>query len=153
MPSYENEKCPVCGEKFKDGDDIVTCPECGTPHHRECYKKIGHCINEDKHASGYEFKKTGVSNNAQNVPSESAEKQNAPVGTYFDPNASNNENQNNQNTAESKSNTKKCVSCGADINKTLLSSFYDFPFSLVGIISGIAGLVMIFAKNKDEKDK
>ena len=45
-----------------------------------------------------------------------------------------------------------CVA-GADINKTLLSSFSDFPFSLAGIISGIAGLVMIFAKNKDEKDK
>lgn len=45
-----------------------------------------------------------------------------------------------------------CVA-GADINKTILSSFSDFPFSLAGIISGIAGLVMIFAKNKDEKDK
>lgn len=43
-----------------------------------------------------------------------------------------------------------CVA-GADINN--LSSFSDFPFSLVGIISGIAGLVMIFAKNKDAKDK
>ena len=42
-----------------------------------------------------------------------------------------------------------CVA-GADINKTLLSSFSDFPFSFV---SGIAGLVMIFAKNKDAKDK
>ena len=42
---------------------------------------------------------------------------------------------------------------GADINKNLLSGWYDFPFSLVGIISGIAGLVMIFAKNKGEKDK
>ncbi len=45
-----------------------------------------------------------------------------------------------------------CVA-GADINKTLLTGFSDFPFSLVGIISGIAGLVMIFAKNKDAKDK
>ena len=45
-----------------------------------------------------------------------------------------------------------CIA-GADINKTLLSSFSDFPFSLAGIISGIAGLVMIFAKNKDAKDK
>lgn len=45
-----------------------------------------------------------------------------------------------------------CVA-GTDINKTLLSSFSDFPFSLAGIISGIAGLVMIFAKNKDAKDK
>ena len=55
MPSYKNEKCPVCNQEFKDGDDIVTCPVCGTPHHRECYKKIGHCFNEDKHAEGYEF--------------------------------------------------------------------------------------------------
>ena len=45
-----------------------------------------------------------------------------------------------------------CIA-GEDINKTLLSSFSDFPFSLAGIISGIAGLVMIFAKNKDAKDK
>ena len=45
-----------------------------------------------------------------------------------------------------------CVA-GADINKTLLTGFSDFPFSLVGIISGIAGLFMIFAKNKDAKDK
>ena len=52
MPSYKNEKCPVCNQEFKDGDDIVTCPVCGTPHHRECYKKIGHCFNEDKHAEG-----------------------------------------------------------------------------------------------------
>ena len=24
MPSYKNEKCPVCNTEFKDGDDIVT---------------------------------------------------------------------------------------------------------------------------------
>ena len=57
MPSYKNEKCPVCNTEFKDGDDIVTCPVCGTPHHRECYNKIGHCINEDKHKDGFEYKK------------------------------------------------------------------------------------------------
>lgn len=45
-----------------------------------------------------------------------------------------------------------CVA-GTDVNKTLLTGFSDFPFSLVGIISGIAGLGMIFAKNKGEKDK
>ena len=31
MSLYENQKCPVCGVAFKSGDDIVTCPECGTP--------------------------------------------------------------------------------------------------------------------------
>ncbi len=117
MPSYENEKCPVCGEKFKDGDDIVTCPVCGTPHHRECYNKIGHCANEDKHATGYEFKKT----NASPVQKSTDEVQkNAPIGTYFEPKNENSQNQvQNQNTSdtEPKSNTKKCVNCGADINK------------------------------------
>lgn len=42
---------------------------------------------------------------------------------------------------------------GADINKTILSSWYDFPFSLFGVISGIAGLVIIFVKNKNEEGK
>lgn len=41
MSLYENQKCPVCGVAFKSGDDIVTCPECGTPHHRQCYEKSG----------------------------------------------------------------------------------------------------------------
>lgn len=50
---YENETCPVCGEKFTADSDVVVCPECGTPHHRECYLKINHCCNEDKHDSGY----------------------------------------------------------------------------------------------------
>lgn len=40
---------------------------------------------------------------------------------------------------------------GADINKNLLVDSYDFPFSLFGVISGIAGLVMIFAENKGKK--
>ena len=114
MPSYENEKCPVCGEKFKVGDDIVTCPECGTPHHRECYKKLGHCFNEDKHASGYEFKKT---NNQASAPNENNTQKSAPVGTYFEPKNENNQNQAQNENEQSKSNTKKCVNCGADINK------------------------------------
>ncbi|MGN1348511.1 MAG: RING finger protein, partial [Acutalibacteraceae bacterium] len=33
--NYNNEICNGCGRKFSEGDDIVTCPECGTPQHRE----------------------------------------------------------------------------------------------------------------------
>ncbi len=55
MSLYKNQKCPVCEEVFADGDDIVVCPECGTPHHRECYKTLGHCANADKHGTGFEF--------------------------------------------------------------------------------------------------
>ena len=116
MPSYKNEKCPVCNQEFKDGDDIVTCPVCGTPHHRECYKKIGHCFNEDKHAEGYEFKKTNetkIEEKAHNV------NQGTAVGSYFSPDksAQGEEKSNQSEPQNSKSNTKKCVSCGEEINK------------------------------------
>ena len=35
MALYENNSCPVCGKQFQPGDDIVTCPECGTPYRKE----------------------------------------------------------------------------------------------------------------------
>ncbi|MGN1122700.1 MAG: RING finger protein [Eubacterium sp.] len=56
MPLYENEKCPVCNKKFADGDDIVVCPKCATPHHRECYNSLGHCANRDMHGTDFEYK-------------------------------------------------------------------------------------------------
>ncbi len=52
---YENNKCPVCGKEFAEGDDVVSCPECGTPHHRECYKSLGKCINKDKHGTDFVY--------------------------------------------------------------------------------------------------
>lgn len=52
---YIGNKCPVCEKYFHVGDDVVVCPECGTPHHRECYNKNGHCINNDKHQDGYDY--------------------------------------------------------------------------------------------------
>lgn len=41
--------CPVCEEAFKENDDVVVCPECGTPHHRSCWAENGKCFNEEKH--------------------------------------------------------------------------------------------------------
>ena len=55
MPNYEKYKCPVCNQQFSRDDDIVTCPECGTPHHRECYGLTGHCVNRGLHSTGYSF--------------------------------------------------------------------------------------------------
>lgn len=43
--------CPVCNNAFKDGDDVVVCPDCGTPHHRECWKITGKCFNENLHGT------------------------------------------------------------------------------------------------------
>ena len=47
--------CQVCQKEFQKGDDIVVCPECGTPVHRECWKQLGHCVNEYRHGTGWSF--------------------------------------------------------------------------------------------------
>jgi hypothetical protein len=52
---YTGLKCPVCKNEFTENDDIVVCPVCGTPHHRECYASLGDCANADKHAEGFVF--------------------------------------------------------------------------------------------------
>ena len=46
---FEGNKCPYCGKVFLTTDDIVVCPECGTPHHRSCYKEHDSCANQEKH--------------------------------------------------------------------------------------------------------
>lgn len=43
--------CPVCNKNFNEDDDIAVCPECGTPHHKECYLKNGKCFNEHIHGT------------------------------------------------------------------------------------------------------
>lgn len=74
---YTNEQCPVCGKKFTDSDDIVVCPECGTPHHRQCYNDNGGCSNEGKHTEGFVWKKTVAEPIIQEQPQ--------PVQTGFNP--------------------------------------------------------------------
>lgn len=52
MIDYRGQTCIVCNEPFNTEDDIVVCPECGTPYHRDCYKREGRCINDSLHDSG-----------------------------------------------------------------------------------------------------
>ena len=56
MKSFFGSPCPFCGKNFVEGDDIVVCPECGTPHHRDCYKEHSACANEEKHSENFEWK-------------------------------------------------------------------------------------------------
>lgn len=53
MANYIGVHCPVCSKRFVDGDDIVVCPICGAPHHRECYQKVGHCALDNLHLQGH----------------------------------------------------------------------------------------------------
>lgn len=52
---YVNSVCDGCGLFLREDDDIVVCPECGTPQHRECYKKNHRCVNNHKHSEGFEW--------------------------------------------------------------------------------------------------
>lgn len=52
MFKYEGAKCPVCHAYLMEEDDIVVCPDCGAPHHRECWNSVGHCACEELHAEG-----------------------------------------------------------------------------------------------------
>lgn len=57
MSRYTGEKCLICSQEFKDNDDVVVCPECGTPYHKECYKEKGSCINKALHGGGKSWEK------------------------------------------------------------------------------------------------
>ena len=56
MPKYYGCPCEGCGEPLTLQDDIVVCPDCGAPYHRDCYEKLGRCIHAPAHAAGYEWK-------------------------------------------------------------------------------------------------
>ena len=47
--------CPACRELFTDTDDVVVCPECGTPHHRKCYRINGECVNKIRHGTEFNW--------------------------------------------------------------------------------------------------
>ncbi|MFI3206340.1 MAG: RING finger protein [Clostridia bacterium] len=56
MFDYTGIKCPVCDKAFEDGDDVVVCPKCGAPYHRDCYNEKGECVFDDLHAKGEKWK-------------------------------------------------------------------------------------------------
>lgn len=75
--NYENLPCPVCGSHMHSGDDIVFCPDCGTPCHRDCWKETGHCINESRHGNGFiwtpDESRSEMPSLSDDVPQEEAE--------------------------------------------------------------------------------
>ena len=55
MPKYYGCACEGCGRPLTLRDDIVVCPDCGAPYHRDCYEKLGRCIHAPAHRAGYEW--------------------------------------------------------------------------------------------------
>lgn len=64
MSRFEGKICPVCLVRLKDGDDVVVCPICGTPHHRECYFKNSKCAFEQYHE---EYLRSGTMPNEASI--------------------------------------------------------------------------------------
>ena len=53
MADYTGKKCTVCDRSFSRDDDIVVCPDCGTPYHRECYLEKGERFPATQHSGSY----------------------------------------------------------------------------------------------------
>ena len=52
---YSGNLCDGCNEPLLDNEDIVVCPECGTPQHRHCYDKNNCCVNALFHSESFSW--------------------------------------------------------------------------------------------------
>lgn len=53
----KGSSCVRCHAYIFPEDDIVYCPICGAPHHRECYNALGHCALEELHGTEQQYSK------------------------------------------------------------------------------------------------
>lgn len=66
MGKYQGYRCAHCNEIFSDADNVVVCPICGAPHHRDCYIGLGRCAAENLHESGETYKPLEEEKNEDN---------------------------------------------------------------------------------------
>ena len=70
---YEGMECPFCHAKFFEDEDIVVCPVCGAPHHRECWQQAGHCLYEQYHGTPQQWKPPAEQPSAESYGQTSAQ--------------------------------------------------------------------------------
>ncbi len=49
MARYDSIDCPICEKPLSNGEDIVVCPTCGAPYHRNCFSEKGNCVFTELH--------------------------------------------------------------------------------------------------------
>lgn len=111
----EGSSCVRCKAYLFSEDDIVYCPECGAPHHRECYNALGHCALEELHGTELEYSREKAAE-AQEKAQEKANQQQAE--------------------AEKQIEYTKCSMCGEKYQNSLSHC----PKCMAPNVSKIAGL-------------
>ena len=56
----EGFSCVRCKAYLFNEDDVVYCPTCGAPHHRDCYNALRHYAIEELHSTELEYSKEKV---------------------------------------------------------------------------------------------
>ena len=67
----QNKTCPYCQSKLKAGADFTVCPNCGTPHHKECWEENSGCTTYGCVNNPHTEQKVDIE--SQNVGSETVE--------------------------------------------------------------------------------
>lgn len=49
---FIGQPCTSCRSVLREGEEIVVCPDCGSPYHKDCYKAEGKCVNASLHEKG-----------------------------------------------------------------------------------------------------
>lgn len=70
---YEGFSCSSCDKPFEKSDDIVVCPTCGAPHHRDCWKAEGHCHFESTHGTAEQWSRENANSTQKATQKPSAE--------------------------------------------------------------------------------
>ena len=131
MFKYDGAKCPVCNSYLMKEDDIVVCPECGAPHHRDCWNYLGHCGCEELHKKGETWKPPKTEQPRSDNPNE-----NYRQGTSYS---------NAQNTQgvicpvcheKNPPNTLFCNRCGNPLMQQENNQSYQSPFGNMPPMSG-----------------
>lgn len=116
MDKYIGQPCISCNDTIKEDDEIVVCPECGSPYHKSCYAKEGKCINIPLHENGETWQPDFDEQTGGKQPDSSADGYSETIGVVCP----------NCNTANSV-NSSFCSNCGRPLNSG--SQFNGNPYS------------------------
>lgn len=111
MPTYIGQQCTSCRNTLTKTDDIVVCPECGSPYHRECYKMEGKCINTLLHENNESWQPEVIETAAAEEPRTEADAQKVLCKSCG---------------AENDADSAFCKNCGSPVNlEKAAGSYYN----------------------------